>query len=545
MSFFGSLRALSAQFWAGKTERRLAFVILLVATAPLAIAIYLATSLFGQASQVWFNPEIGQELDRSVEIHKEYVRAVKEDLKHLTAAIALDPALLKAVEQKSETQIKQTLAHLREEHSELVSLTLSMDDQAIATSDRGRPVDPTQERSLQVSRAVGKGGALLEATFAVPRAKIDELEASGAVISRYHQMEESRATLYGPYLSAFKALLGLTMVLTVVVGALLARGVTRRIGRLARAINFVAQGNMSVRVPVTGSDELTDLARTFNRMLSEMEQSRARIEYLQRIGAWQEMAQRLAHEIKNPLTPIQLAVQECHRKYNGDDPRYRDLLNTTLEVVEEEVGSLRRLVGTFSNFARLPQVERVEGNLAEFVNDCRDHLRYLEDTSAEGDPENESLRKVNVQIEWHAPDEELLAAFDRQMLRRVVANLIRNSVQAIRDAGTSGGRVRVSAEGGSDGASLLIEDNGPGIDPDKRDRVFDPYFTTKSDGTGLGLAIVKKIVVEHGGDITVSKSVDLGGAAFRVRLQSPSVLASEKMAAAEKAKLLEEGVSIP
>src|SRR5207237_9760404 len=122
-------------------------------------------------------------------------------------------------------------------------------------------------------------------------------------------------------------------------GILLARGITRRINRLGLSINLVAQGDLSVRVPVTGSDELTDLARTFNRMLSEMAQSRARIEYLQRIGAWQEMAQRLAHEIKNPLTPIQLAVQECHHKYTGDDSRFRALLDTTLEIVEEEVGT--------------------------------------------------------------------------------------------------------------------------------------------------------------------------------------------------------------
>lgn len=127
MLFLESLRALSARIWAGKTERRLAFVILLIGTAPLAIAIYLSTSLFGQASQVWFNPEIGQELDRSVEIHKEYVRALKDDLKNLTAALALEPALLRAVEQKSAPQITQVLSHLREEHTELVSLSLSID----------------------------------------------------------------------------------------------------------------------------------------------------------------------------------------------------------------------------------------------------------------------------------------------------------------------------------------------------------------------------------------------------------------------------------
>ena len=147
-------------------------------------------------------------------------------------------------------------------------------------------------------------------------------------------------------------------------GFFLARGITRRINRLSVAIDHVAAGNLDVRVPVTGSDELTELARVFNRMLGEMQQSRARIEYLQRIGAWQEMAQRLAHEIKNPLTPIQLAVQECHRKYAGDDPRFRALLDTTLEIVEEEVGTLRRLVGNFSSFARLPHAELKRGEPA-------------------------------------------------------------------------------------------------------------------------------------------------------------------------------------
>ena len=181
-------------------------------------------------------------------------------------------------------------------------------------------------------------------------------------------------------------LLGITVVATVVLGFFLARGITRRINRLANAINQVAAGNLDVRVPVTGSDELTELARVFNRMLGEMQQSRARIEYLQRIGAWQEMAQRLAHEIKNPLTPIQLAVQECHRKYGGDDPKFRALLDTTLEIVEEEVGTLRRLVGNFSSFARLPHAELREASLRDFLRECSEQLGHLGDgAAAEGD----------------------------------------------------------------------------------------------------------------------------------------------------------------
>ena len=279
---------------------------------------------------------------------------------------------------------------------------------------------------------------------------------------------------------------------------------------------------MSVRVPVKGNDELSELAGAFNDMISEMAESRARIEFLQRIGAWQEMAQRLAHEIKNPLTPIQLAVQECHRKYDGQDPRFRALLDTTLEIVQEEVGTLRRLVGDFSNFARLPQAELHDETLREFLRDCSDQLAHLDDA-----PGDDSLSHPNVDVRLEVPDEELPAEIDRQMLRRVLINLVRNAVQAIRDARTSLppgavlGHVRVSARREGDGTAIVVEDDGPGVPAEARARIFDPYFTTKKDGTGLGLAIVKKIVVEHGGRIEVERSESLGGARFVVHLPGP------------------------
>ena len=334
------------------------------------------------------------------------------------------------------------------------------------------------------------------------------------------------------------------MLLTLVLGILLAQGVTKRISLLAAAINEVATGSMSVRAPVEGNDELSDLARAFNAMISEMAESRARIEFLQRIGAWQEMAQRLAHEIKNPLTPIQLAVQECHRKYDGDDPRFRALLDTTLEIVEEEVGTLRRLVGDFSNFARLPQPELEDGTLREFLRDCSDQLAHLDD--AAGD-EARSFQNVVVQLD--VPDEALPAAIDRQMLRRVLINLVRNAVQAIRDARAGRdasevlGNVRVSARREGEGSAILVDDDGPGIPVETRSRIFDPYFTTKQDGTGLGLAIVKKIVVEHGGRIEVERCDSLGGARFVVHLPGPRSVAI-KAAREAKERAARSGVKL-
>jgi nitrogen fixation/metabolism regulation signal transduction histidine kinase len=532
----------------GKSERRLALALLVTSIVPLAAAIFVANSLFSLAANVWFTPEIGLELDRSVEIHKEYVQAVKNDMKHQTDAISADEVLREAAVKRNTELIEIQLDAIFPRYPELVALRI--EDSAglvLARRDRGHPVDAKAERSLDVTRLLGTGTdpPALVATFAIDRARVDLEEKTGAFVTTYHKLEASRSEVYRRYLYVFAVLAGIMMLLSLVLGTWLARGVTRRINRLAAAINLVAEGDLQVRVPVTGSDELTELGVTFNRMLDEMERSRARIEFLQRIGAWQEMARRLAHEIKNPLTPIQLAVQECHKKYGGDDPRFRALLDTTLEIVEEEVGTLRRLVGDFSNFARLPHAELREANLQDFLKECSDQLVHLELEADGGDgapAQSDALRAHEVDVTWELPPEPLPVEIDKQMIRRVFVNLVRNALQAIRDArkvrgnGESGapeGRVVVSARTDGDGAALIVEDDGPGISADHRERVFDPYFTTKTDGTGLGLAIVKKIVVEHGGTVSAGSSERLGGAMFIVRLPGRKTLA---LAAAREAR---------
>jgi nitrogen fixation/metabolism regulation signal transduction histidine kinase len=518
--------------FSGKIERRLVMALLLTSLVPLFAAIYFANSALTGAAGIWFNPEVGAQLDHGLDVYKDYVRLIKDDMRHQTDALASEAGLRAAVAGGDRVAMRRELDTVFGRYPELVALEVEgPSGESLVRRDRGRPVDDAAERSLKVVRPVSPDpdGPNLVATFAVARAKVDALETTKNVVATYHHVEASRQTVYRDQLLVFALLVGSTMFITLVSGTFLARSVTSRMTRLSAAINLVAKGDLAIRVPETGSDELTDLGRTFNRMLGEMETSRARIEFLQRIGAWQEMAQRLAHEIKNPLTPIQLAVQECHRKYKGDDARFRALLDTTLEIVEEEVGTLRRLVGDFSNFARLPRAELVAADLREFVRECSEQLGHLELTSelalegAEGDHE---LATSDVEVKWDIPDEALPALIDRQMLRRVLINLVRNAVQAVRGQeparpGALRGHVQVSAHRDGEGTALVVEDDGPGIPIDKRTRVFDPYFTTKADGTGLGLAIVKKIVVEHGGSIEVGAS-GLGGAAFHVRLPGPS-----------------------
>jgi len=517
----------------GKTEGRLALVIFLTAIIPLATAVLLASSMLDYAKSRWMQPDVATQLERGIDLYKEYVRAVKDDLKHEADAMAGDEALRTAARKHDALATEHALEALFPRYGGLVSL--SVEDEAgrvLAVRDRGRAVDEPSERALPALRTpLGEGGGVpvLVSTFAVDRRYESDLARAGEVRDAYEKMASDRDLVYLPAYKTFAALLVFTAAVTVVLAVFLARGVTIRINRLSNALNRVARGDMDVRVPVTGSDELTELARVFNRMLSEMQQSRARIEFLQRIGAWQEMAQRLAHEIKNPLTPIQLAVQECHRKYGGDDAKYRTLLDATLEIVEEEVGTLRRLVGNFSSFARLPRAELREESLRDFLRECSGQLGHLSAGLGE-EGADDSLAGQDVDVRWEIPAGPMPAAIDRQMLRRVLVNLVRNAAEAIRDArpvrdGSPRGRVTVRAEQTSNGIQILVEDDGPGVPEGARERIFDPYFTTKRDGTGLGLAIVKKVVVEHNGAIEVRRSERLGGAAFVLALPPPHSIA--------------------
>jgi two-component system, NtrC family, nitrogen regulation sensor histidine kinase NtrY len=493
-----------------RTESRLALAIVLTAVIPLVVSLYFVKRLVYQVFAQAFTPELGQHLDQARGVYRELAKSVKDDMRHQADAIAAGAPLREAAQKKVDADIDRELDAAFAHYPDLASLGVAASGGAVvASKTRTAPVNVSNEVKLEVRRPLGMGDGAPElvAVFAAPRARFDELTKTSEFVDTYHQIELDRNKLENAYLWAFGAILAVTIAVAVALGMMLARSVTRRINALALATQAVAQGDLTVRVPEHGDDELTDLSRGFNRMLSEVEDNRARIEFLQRIGAWQEMARRLAHEIKNPLTPILLAVEECHRKYGGEDPQFRKLLDTTLEVVEEEVGTLRRLVGEFSSFARLPRAELAEADLGDFLRD--QESRPIVDGEAEAIP-------TSVNVSFTVPDGPMPAAIDRQMLSRVLVNVLRNAAQAItgsRDGGHIA--VRVDQEPGS--FSIVVDDDGPGVPEDLRTSIFDPYMTTKKEGTGLGLAIVKKIVVEHGGTIGVGTSA-LGGASFRIRI---------------------------
>ncbi|HYO95361.1 MAG TPA: ATP-binding protein [Polyangiaceae bacterium] len=512
-----------------RIQRRLALAIVLTALIPVLVAIWLAETTVRQAAARFFVPEIGVHLDRSLGLYQDLARAVKASMRHEASAIAERAALRDAVAGGDPARIEQELRGAFAQHSSLVSLSVRGNGGVqLAHVAREAPLDPARENRLEVVRPLSADagseddeeaeGINLVAVFAADRARFDELTEMSQFVDTYKQIERRRESDEKSYVLAFTLLLGITIVAAVGVGSFLARGVSGRIGELARATQLVAAGDLEIRVPERGHDEISDLARAFNRMLAEVADSRGRIEYLQRIGAWQEMARRLAHEIKNPLTPIQLAVQEVHRRYEGSEPKFRKLLDTSLEIVEDEVATLRRLVTEFSDFARLPQAYLAEEDLAAFLREQAEQLAVLSDEDA-GIPQ--ALRSAwqarRIELDFDIQEGEAPALIDSQMLRRVFMNLVQNAAQALREASKGVPRIRVSLRRDEEFYNLDIEDSGPGIPEALRQTIFDPYVTTKHEGTGLGLAIVKKIVIEHGGNISASQS-ELGGARLRVRL---------------------------
>ncbi|HEX6209278.1 MAG TPA: ATP-binding protein [Methylomirabilota bacterium] len=213
----------------------------------------------------------------------------------------------------------------------------------------------------------------------------------------------------------------------------------------------------------------------------------------QKVAAWREVARRLAHEIKNPLTPIQLSAERLRRYFAGAPPATAAMVGECTNTIVAEVESLKALVDEFSQFARMPPPKTVPTNLAALVDDTLQLYRGL---------------FAGVQFERrHAPDLPPVRV-DPEQVRRVIINLVDNAIEAMERSGRV--TLETSRDGGRRLVRLVVADNGPGIPPGDREKLFMPYYSTKRRGSGLGLAIVRRIIAEHGGSIAVDENVPRG-----------------------------------
>jgi signal transduction histidine kinase len=285
------------------------------------------------------------------------------------------------------------------------------------------------------------------------------------------------------------------LLLALLVGIAAADFIVEPLAGLEEATKRIAAGEVATRILAKPGDERGWLMSSFNRMLDELETLREGDLIQERVDAWRDLAQRLAHELKNPLTPIRLAAERLLRMGRSDPQKALAILEGSTLAIIAEVDSMDSLLGDFRAFARLPTPQKEWISLAELIEDSVAMFRA-------------SYPEVDFAIGSLPPDTRLHA--DRAMLRRALGNLISNSIEAMQGRG----RISLSADlvkaGDSGYCRLRLGDSGGGIPADIRDRIFTPYFTTKEKGTGLGLAIVERIIHDHDGRIRFESSEGVG-----------------------------------
>ncbi len=282
--------------------------------------------------------------------------------------------------------------------------------------------------------------------------------------------------------------------ISIALGIYFSGRIIRPLSALAESTRKVAEGDWETRVPVTTRDEIAEVSTAFNEMVARLQENQEQLIQLEKMAAWREIARVLAHEIKNPLTPIQLMVQQLKDQYGGDDPAYQKLLDECTGIIIDEINTLRNLAREFSDFARMPGLNLERGDLNDLLAD---------------------LAKLYPDVECEPSAGPVYARFDYEKFRRVLINLIENGQDSVREKG--GGEVKLQLSKRDNHVLLICSDTGSGIPEEIRKRIFEPYVSTKKSGMGLGLAIVRRVVEEHGGTISLKSEVG-AGAEFTIEL---------------------------
>jgi signal transduction histidine kinase len=293
----------------------------------------------------------------------------------------------------------------------------------------------------------------------------------------------------------------LFIILGAVIGYWMAERIADPVNRLMKATGRIARGDLDARILATSTDEFRRLVEAFNRMAADLQRQRVELERTNRLAAWADMARQVAHDIKNPLTPIQLNAEHLRRVHQDRGAPLGPVLDECVNNVLAQVRLLRQIAGEFSSFASSPTVRRAPTRLRDVVDEVVEAYRVA--------------LAGRVAIDVSIPDGLPALLVDKTVLGRALTNITENALHAM----PGGGTLRISAQRiGETEVELAISDTGIGMDRDALRRIFEPYFSTRASGTGLGLTIAKRNVELNGGSIAVESEKGVG---TTVRLRLP------------------------
>jgi signal transduction histidine kinase len=298
---------------------------------------------------------------------------------------------------------------------------------------------------------------------------------------------------------------GIGIVVAVLATLWFAARVTRPVVSLAEAARRVAAGDLATKVEVESSDELGELAASFNRMTEDLLQQKDRTLQAERVAAWRELARRLAHELKNPLFPLQVTVENLMRAKQKSPEMFEEVFQEGTTTLLAEIDNLKTIIGRFSEFSKMPQPQRRQTQVNDIVQSV---LRVFHAQLRAAEKEKAQIT-VRTELAEALPE----IAADPDLLHRALQNLVLNAI----DAMPQGGVLAIRTGNRGDRIEISVSDTGSGLTQEECERLFTPYYTTKQHGTGLGLAIVQSVVSDHGGKISVESTKERG-TTFRIEL---------------------------
>ena len=291
-------------------------------------------------------------------------------------------------------------------------------------------------------------------------------------------------------------LYGVMLLISIAIAYALSQYITRSLKSISQRLTStqLLGQNQKIEIQSSVSSEINTLIEAYNNMIEELEQSAVQLAQGEREAAWREMAKQVAHEIKNPLTPMRLSVQSFERKFDPKDPEIHNKISEFSASLIQQIDTMSDIASAFATYAKLPEQNNHRIELAETIK------RTIEVFDS-------------AFIKFYEPEREINLNFDKNQLNRIVTNLIKNSLQSLKESQTKNPEIQITLSDDANQVTLSIRDNGPGITQEVKSRVFEPKFTTKTKGVGLGLAMVKTIVLSYGGTIDILQPQE-GGVAF-------------------------------
>jgi len=478
-----------------KFRLRLTFFFLIVTLIPIVPLSVISNNLISKSINFWFVKGIEGSLVNALEASKELYQKFSEESVREWEATSANCSI---EEMKSITFEKIDGMYSRNPLQKSIRYIFLQDPRIKPALEEILMADDLDidgwkritvlEKEYLIIPVIGQDGQ----NFLLIRRIPDRIKEYSSTISvglqNYRTLKILREPIKGIFILIFIVITMPFFLLSIYMSLILSREVTVPIRELAIATQKVANDELDYEIELNAKDELKLLIDSFNKMTDELKVNKELLKHSERVATWQDIARKIAHEIKNPLTPIKLSAERILKLYEKDD-RYREILSKGIHTIIKEVDNINDMVDEFSRFTRFPDTRLGKHDIIAIINDV---LGFLKDTYR------------NIEFHFSHSEETVYLKIDKMQVRRALLNIIYNSINAIHGNGTISvecypGKVGAGIENGY--SIVAVTDNGIGIDPEIKDNIFDPYVSKNGKGAGLGLAIVEKIVFDNRGRI--------------------------------------------